>query len=80
MWSACAAAPSRSFSGAPLQNLKEQIESDFGFKILVARTEVGGYCADCQGSVAEETEALPEPAEDATPKRRRGSRSSVEAR
>ena len=56
------------FFGRPLQSLKEQIESDFGFKILVARTEVGGYCADCQGSVADETEALPEPVEDAAPK------------
>ena len=67
------------FFGRPLQNLKEQIESDFGFKILLARTEVGGYCADCQGPVAEEAEAVPEPAEDATPKRRRGSRGSVGA-
>ena len=36
------------FFGEPLQLLKQQIESDFGFRILVARTEVGGYCPDCQ--------------------------------
>ena len=39
------------YFGEPLKLLKEQIESDFGFEILVARTEVGGYCADCQGSL-----------------------------
>ena len=41
------------YFGEPLKLLKEQIESDFGFEILVARTEVGGYCADCQGSLLE---------------------------
>ena len=39
------------YFGEPLKLLKDQIESDFGFQILVARTEVGGYCADCQGSL-----------------------------
>ena len=43
------------FFGQPLKLLKEQIESDFGFQILVARTEVGGYCADCQGPLAEDS-------------------------
>ncbi len=43
------------FFGKPLKLLKEQIESDFGFQILVARTEVGGYCADCQGPLAEDS-------------------------
>ena len=38
------------FFGSPIQDLKDQVESDFGFKILLARTEVGGYCADCQSS------------------------------
>jgi Fur family ferric uptake transcriptional regulator len=36
------------FFGEPLRKLRRQIESDFGFQILVARTEVGGYCAHCQ--------------------------------
>ena len=36
------------FFGDPLQKMREQIESHFGFKIVVARTEVGGYCAHCQ--------------------------------
>lgn len=36
------------FYGEPLSRLRRQIESHFGFQILVARTEVGGYCAHCQ--------------------------------
>ena len=36
------------FFGEPLQRLRKQIETHFGFQILLARTEVGGYCAHCQ--------------------------------
>ncbi len=36
------------FYGEPLNRLRRQIESHFGFQILVARTEVGGYCSHCQ--------------------------------
>ena len=36
------------FYGEPLQRLRKQIESHFGFQILMVRTEVGGYCAHCQ--------------------------------
>ncbi len=36
------------FVGEPLQRLRKQIESHFGFHILLARTEVGGYCSHCQ--------------------------------
>jgi Fur family transcriptional regulator, ferric uptake regulator len=36
------------FFGEPLQRLRKQIESHFGFQILLARTEVGGYCAHCR--------------------------------
>ena len=39
------------FFGDPLRSLREQIESGFGFQILVSRTEVGGYCADCQNTL-----------------------------
>ena len=49
------------FFGQPLKLLKEQIESDFGFQILVARTEVGGYCADCQGPLEDSAEASESP-------------------
>ncbi len=36
------------YFGDPLRQIKQQIESQFGFQVLVARTEIGGYCADCQ--------------------------------
>src|SRR5579862_9629376 len=34
------------------EQLKRQIESDCDMKITVTRTEIGGYCADCQRSRA----------------------------
>lgn len=46
------------FFGEPLNRLKQQIEAHFGFRILVSRTEVGGYCANCQVSAAREAEEL----------------------
>jgi Fur family ferric uptake transcriptional regulator len=53
------------FFGDPLQKLRKQIESHFGFQVLLARTEVGGYCAHCQTLRAREVEELrqqpPEP-------------------
>lgn len=36
------------FFGEPLQKLRRQVESHFGFQILISRTEVGGYCSHCQ--------------------------------
>ena len=36
------------FFGEPLQKLRRQIESHFGFQIVLARTEIGGYCSHCQ--------------------------------
>jgi Fur family transcriptional regulator, ferric uptake regulator len=36
------------FFGEPLQKLRRQVESHFGFQIVLARTEIGGYCAHCQ--------------------------------
>lgn len=50
------------FFGEPIQALREQITASLGFKIEVARTEVGGTCADCQG---EELEDSSEPAKEA---------------
>lgn len=44
------------FFGEPLQRLRKQIESHFGFQIVLARTEVGGYCAHCQMLRAQEVE------------------------
>src|SRR6266581_1486144 len=42
------------FFGEPLQRLRRQIEAHFGFQILLARTEVGGYCSHCQALRARE--------------------------
>ena len=44
------------FFGEPLQRLRRQIESHFGFQIVLARTEVGGYCSHCQAMRARELE------------------------
>jgi Fur family ferric uptake transcriptional regulator len=52
------------FFGEPLQKLRRQIESHFGFQVVLARTEVGGYCSHCQSLRARELE------EAAAPKRR----------
>lgn len=46
------------FYGEPLQRLRRQIESHFGFQVLLARTEVGGYCAHCQTLRAREVAEL----------------------
>ena len=42
------------FFGDPLQKLRRQIESHFGFQIVLARTEIGGYCSHCQVLRAQE--------------------------
>src|SRR5580692_2779542 len=44
------------FFGEPLQRLRKQIEAHFGFQIVLARTEVGGYCPHCQSLRAQEME------------------------
>ncbi len=36
------------FYGDPLTRLRRQVETTFGFQILIARTEIGGYCSHCQ--------------------------------
>lgn len=36
------------FFGEPLNALRNQIQDHFGFEIVLARTEVGGYCAHCR--------------------------------
>src|SRR6202451_1002470 len=46
------------FFGEHLQRVRKQIETHFGFQILLARTEVGGYCAHCQTLREREVEAL----------------------
>jgi len=59
------------YFGEPLQRLRRQIEKTFGFQILIARTEVGGYCAHCQVLRAQEV-AEAERAAGAAAKRKRG--------
>src|SRR6476660_7689047 len=44
------------FFGEPLNKLRKQIEQHFGFQVLLARTEVGGYCSHCQMLRVEEVE------------------------
>lgn len=42
------------FFGEELQQLRAQVHSQFGFEIIFARTEVGGYCSHCQALRAQE--------------------------
>ncbi len=44
------------FFGEPLARLRRQVETHLGFQVLLARTEVGGYCAHCQTLRARELE------------------------
>ncbi len=47
------------YFGEPLKEMKRQVERNFGFQIELARTEIGGFCADCQSIQAvEEGNAL----------------------
>ena len=36
------------FFGEMLQNMRNQVGSQFGFEIVFASTEFGGYCSHCQ--------------------------------
>ncbi len=45
------------FFGEPLKRMREQISSHFGFQVVLARTEVGGYCSHCQVLRAKELAA-----------------------
>jgi Fur family ferric uptake transcriptional regulator len=59
------------FYGEPLHRLRRQIEAHFGFQILVARTEVGGYCSHCQVLRAREMEAAAAAAPSPAPSKER---------
>jgi len=50
------------YFGEGLKRLKQQIASHFGFQIVIARTEVGGYCANCQTQERREAGPLRHPA------------------
>ena len=57
------------FFGEPLHKLRKQVEAHFGFEIILARTEIGGYCPHCQSLRAQElAEAA---AQEASPRLRR---------
>ena len=56
------------FFGEPLQRLRRQIEAHFGFQIVLARTEVGGYCSHCQVLRAREIDEAREQAPSAPPR------------
>jgi Fur family ferric uptake transcriptional regulator len=61
------------FFGDPLSRLRRQVEAHFGFQILIARTEVGGYCSHCQALRAREIEVArsAEPMPPPTPRKRK---------
>ena len=46
------------FFGEPLKALRSQVESQFGFEIAFARTEVGGYCSHCQALRSQKATAV----------------------
>lgn len=50
------------FFGEPLQRMRQQVEDTFGFQILIARTEIGGYCAHCQALRTQEMRVEEAPA------------------
>ena len=58
------------FFGEPLQRLRHQIETHFGFEVLLARTEIGGYCAHCQTLRARELDELRNAPPEVKPARR----------
>ncbi len=47
------------FYGEPLQKIRRQVEGLFGFQVVLARTEVGGYCADCRRVRSQEMHEAP---------------------
>lgn len=55
------------FFGEPLQRLRKQVESHFGFEILITRTEIGGYCSHCQVLRAREMQQVTEAPAHAAP-------------
>ena len=55
------------FFGEPLQKLQQQVEANLGYEILIARTEIGGYCPHCQVLRAREMEEAAQTASTASP-------------
>ena len=42
------------YFGEPLRELRRQVESQFGFEVQLARTEIGGYCTRCSALRSQE--------------------------
>ena len=63
------------FFGEPLQKLRKQVEAHFGFQVILARTEIGGYCSHCQTLRTHEMKDAESRANEAE-RRTRGHRSS----
>ena len=59
------------FFGEPLQKLRRQVEDHFGFQILIARTEIGGYCSHCKALRSREIDEVRE-SEPHEPHRKKG--------
>jgi Fur family ferric uptake transcriptional regulator len=36
------------FFGEPLKTIRQQVETSLGYEVAIARTEIGGYCPNCQ--------------------------------
>jgi Fe2+ or Zn2+ uptake regulation protein len=67
------------FFGEPLQRLRRQVEQNLGFNVLIARTEIGGYCVNCQSQrlremaeVAAGPNSEPNTGEHIQPRQRKG--------
>src|ERR1700684_4186217 len=42
------------YFGEPLKEMRKQVESHFGFEVVLTRTEIGGYCSHCRALRAQE--------------------------
>lgn len=67
------------FFGEPLMRLRRQVEQNMGFHVLIARTEIGGYCVNCQSQrlrelaeVAAGPSSEPNSGEHIQPRQRKG--------
>jgi Fur family ferric uptake transcriptional regulator len=53
------------FFGEQLNVVRGQVQSQFGFEIVFARTEIGGYCSHCQVLRAQDDSRAPAAKEEA---------------
>ena len=60
------------FFGDPLRRLRHQVESQLGYQVLLMRTEIGGYCPNCQILRAQQVKEATRQADVRARKRRSG--------